>query len=891
MAVNKLPLVINFKSTHDRQKAKPGGSSIKINKDMQRQVLTPKFEALTNIYQETDNHVLVFEILGNISNLQDAVDKNSDIQWLYRDNSKDNELKIKDHRLLEGIQIGSEFFYIKKDENILISKDESRDIVLELENKGFLKDRKPLSFKEKFLKKEILEKKIKPSIKDSLKDVYKTELAMKKIFERLQTYKGEFLYINSNKKMLEKVKVGFKNWCNGQPNTELKHWSSIFSQLYDVRHWDSNDRIPDDTEKKFQNYLKLVKGHANDKHTIVIELWFTDDSQKRAQNKKKVEEELSQNGGLVVGEYINKNIRFFGLKVKVSSSYLEDIKVKNISSFSEIRYIYPIPQATFNSLSSLSEGNEIEINENLKPAILALFDGLPIQNHPYLKNHIQVDDIHGYDNGQYQSNWREHGTSMASLIINGDLNNSEVKQTSRKVHVVPIMKGLTSEEKEGFEEDRFLEDIIHESVKHLTDKHPNIKIVNLSIGDSTKPFATRLSPLARLLDWLSFYYGILFLVSAGNNKSSFNNASSFQNSTDKNLEVFKLLKENSSRRGIISPAESINGVTVGALHSDFSETNLESPDQLDILSDSSLPSPISSLGLGYNRSIKPEIFFPGGRQLYKVKDNKLEVLDQNNKGIKVASSSISKKTYNTVGTSNATALASRASCDIYDMLEKIFTTTDKKEYFPLLIKTLLVHGAKKPPASIKLVRKVASAKENQAKYLGYGNSEVSHVITCTEHRVTMIGCGKIKRSSSESGNNYQQFHIKIPEELLGKKVNLIVTLSYFSHIDSRNIAYRKAEVIFETKLNGNWDKENNDLQIKRGTIQHQIYTGTVERQLIDEGIPITVQYKEKGQEQKNEIKFALAVTLEAHEEIGIDLYEKIQEHIQVEEQQEEIHMT
>lgn len=41
-------------------------------------------------------------------------------------------------------------------------------------------------------------------------------------------------------------------------------------------------------------------------------------------------------------------------------------------------------------------------------------------------------------------------------------------------------------------------------------------VINLSIGDPARPFIHTPSPWARLLDWLSWKYRVLFCVSAGN---------------------------------------------------------------------------------------------------------------------------------------------------------------------------------------------------------------------------------------------------------------------------------------------------------------------------------------------------------------------------------------
>jgi hypothetical protein len=45
---------------------------------------------------------------------------------------------------------------------------------------------------------------------------------------------------------------------------------------------------------------------------------------------------------------------------------------------------------------------------------------------------------------------------------------------------------------------------------------PAVFLVNLSMADIRRPFTGLMSLLARLLDFLSERYGILFLVSGGN---------------------------------------------------------------------------------------------------------------------------------------------------------------------------------------------------------------------------------------------------------------------------------------------------------------------------------------------------------------------------------------
>ena len=71
--------------------------------------------------------------------------------------------------------------------------------------------------------------------------------------------------------------------------------------------------------------------------------------------------------------------------------------------------------------------------------------------------------------------------------------------------------------------DRLPLDAIYLAVRRLLEgsadepaSAPSVIVINLSLGDLNRPFAGKISPWARLLDWLSFQHRVLFLVSAGN---------------------------------------------------------------------------------------------------------------------------------------------------------------------------------------------------------------------------------------------------------------------------------------------------------------------------------------------------------------------------------------
>ena len=146
-------------------------------------------------------------------------------------------------------------------------------------------------------------------------------------------------------------------------------------------------------------------------------------------------------------------------------------------------------------------------------------------------------------------------------------------------------------------------------------------LINLSLGDARRPFTGSVSPFARLLDFLSDRYHVLFLVSGGNVRepltiADFDTWTAFEAASpaDRERAVLKALDAAKSERTILSPAESINALTIGAHHHDSLTTRQGGVGVLDPFEDSSLPNASSGLGLGYRRMIKPELYLPGGRE-------------------------------------------------------------------------------------------------------------------------------------------------------------------------------------------------------------------------------------------------------------------------------------
>ena len=432
---------------------------------------------------------------------------------------------------------------------------------------------------------------------------------------------------------------------------------------------------------------------------------------------------------------------------------------------------------------------------------------------------------------------------------------------------------------------------------------PGVCVINLSIGDPARPFIHTPSPWARLLDWLSWKYRVLFCVSAGNYQDDIDiclSVPDFQALTkDQQIEhVLKCIQDQLSGRRILSPAESINAISVGATHSDNSGDYYQGQ-RTDLLPNTALFCPAARLGHGFRRSVNPEILFSGGRQLYRTPPLNNQTVYRLDRGLgapghKVAWDSNQdgalSQTVHTRGTSNATALATRSAARIYEVLDTLRTEHDEnipQELMAVLIKALLVHGAKQDgdacnaiTAALKTPKNSRQFKEVMARYLGYGAVEIERVLACTEQRGTVLGCGEIHE------NEIHEYRLPLPPGLSSNQVwrRMVVTLAWFSPVNPDHRNFREAKL--ELSPVGGWgdlplklarqDADHN--QVLRGTVQHEVVEVAKQIEAFQDGDSVLLHVACKKDATANlddAIPYGLAVTLEVAEGIQIPIYEQL----------------
>jgi len=739
--------------------------------------------------------------------------------------------------------------------------------------------------------------------------------------------KGRMFLSLSNEVGMRELLSLWERWKNKQtlPSGKTK-WRDVFNQALQLRRWGIEEALRE--TGMLDRWRDLVEPINPGQLTqCQIELFYRKSEEKRRQSESRVNELLVAVGGRTLSSFIDMpDIAFHAVKAELPAErirqLLSDLDSEahdtdiQLFKFHGVMYFRPTGQSL--AVTEDGEGMEAAFPPGVVdlPPIAAILDGAPNLQHQALKGRLLFDDP---DNlaAKYQPGERKHGTAMASLVVHGELVDGQFDPLRRLVYVLPIMQPdpNTRNRDEHVPNEVFFEDRIERAVRRIFEgegavpaQAPSVCVINLSIGDPERPFIHTPSPWARLLDWLSWKYRVLFCVSAGNYLDAIDIGLSRPEyealSDDARVEhVLKCVQAQISGRRILSPAESINALSIGAIHTD-SVDNYHLGQRTDLLPHTSLFSPAARLGHGFRRSLKPEILFPGGRQLYRT-----PVLDSQSlyhldgglgaPGQKVAWDSnqvgdLSKTAY-TQGTSNATALATRSAVRIYEVLNTL--RTDLGADIPdrlasVLIKALLVHGAKQDGDALTTLTSVLKTPKNSrqfkevvARYLGYGAVDIERVLACTEQRGTVLGCGEIRE------NEIHEYRLPLPPSLASSQVwrRMVVTLAWFTPVNPGHRNLREAKL--ELSPVGGWgdlplklarqDADHN--QVLRGTVQHEVVEGSKQIAAYQDGDSILLQVTCKKDATTNldhAIPYGLAVTLEVAEGNQIPIYQQLRARLQ-----------
>jgi Subtilase family len=419
---------------------------------------------------------------------------------------------------------------------------------------------------------------------------------------------------------------------------------------------------------------------------------------------------------------------------------------------------------------------------------------------------------------------------------------------------------------------------------------PGVIIVNVSLGDRNKPFVGRMSGWARVIDYLSNHYGVLFVISAGNHFADLDSngigSIEFENMDAAGRARLALVasKNTMASRRVLAPAESMNALTVGSLHSDSHPPSALPTAVFDVWANTGLCNVSSALGPGHGGAIKPDLLAPGGRHHVRLSGTgdghrltPLTTAAGSLGGIRVAvpprpANPDPNQTGLTVGTSVAAALATGLATRAHETLESVY---DNFLQIPgpqraLLLKALLVHCARWTEARDLIIdvlgpddpKQNVRQKDNVRRYLGYGAIAPDIVLGCTTDRATLWGVGQLNREQAH------KFFVPLPAAISGKAQlhELSATVSWFAPPRVGAAKYRGVRLkLMEpgelASFGVSASAEQPDFnQAHRGTVIHRRWIGEKAAALADDAT-IELMVQRQPDELDEPVPYAIVTTV------------------------------
>lgn len=690
-------------------------------------------------------------------------------------------------------------------------------------------------------------------------------------------------------------------WRNWQLNSTVPPgfgtWKLMLEQLRNIRPWGPQDRVTR------ADHEILVEEHARNAGLtrVEVELVFRRNGDATEAEARAA---ILAVGGAVVSRSRISGAGYHAVLADLPGPALADVIARNPAGLAGMEAVLQIrPQSIFQLMPSEeidgpSAGGSPALNGD---PIAAIFDAVPLSEHPRLAGTLSIDDP--FDLDALAVGLRKHGTAMASAVVHGDINAAWDRPLERRVHFVNMLYATADPDQPERFPDLLPADMFERAILAMrTGEAPtahHVLIVNASLGDPNKPFAGRLSGWARVVDHLAATYGILFIISAGNHPAPLE-------TQDMTAGVFEALsaaervrvalsasaKQMATRR-VLAPAEAMNAITVGALHADQFVYPHPLPAYIfDVWADTGLCSVSSALGPGQNGAIKPEILVPGGRHHVRLSPHgahhRLQPLTTGAArfgGIAVAAppsgTSLDPNVVaRSIGTSVAAALATGVAARAHEALESAYPDFGSlpSAQRACLLKALLVHGTRWTNARDLLIEVLGPPegkysyrqKDNIRRYIGYGAYNPDLIISCADDRATLWAVGTL---AADQG---QRFRIPWPTTMTAKAQphGISATLAWFSPPRPGAVAYRavRMKIVEPAQLGAAGIKASgiqpDPKQAHKGTVVHRLWDGDKAAAMAANGF-FDLDVQREADDGDAPANFAIVVTLEMPGEVEV----------------------
>lgn len=493
---------------------------------------------------------------------------------------------------------------------------------------------------------------------------------------------------------------------------------AFFDAISGLRAYGPRDRVSEECREHVDSLSEAEVLRLD------VQCWHPDDSTIAAEWLRDLRSAVDGAEGKVVSTYQNDAAGVLVARIYLSSDRLDELaEVDVIASID----LLPHPD--------LSAGEIFGIDEEQLPDIAAPADEAPILGlvdsgvasaHPLLAGSILASEAlsQHLDDGEDRIG---HGTMVASLALFGPL-----ATALRLPRMVPIARVVSVRvlDGDGFFPDQSLwESDMVAAIEYCVSQ--GARVINLSLGDATKPFRPpRQLPAAALIDQLARTHNVVIVTSAGNSDPS----EYLQPSDDPGLTYVVDLLEH-DRTGLLAPGTAALALTVGGVagaDAAGAHTGRE-PAERKPYGGRHWPSTVTRRGFGVGDAIKPELVAVSGTHEYEpgrqvVRDAELAVVGAH---VGVPGRLLGVD----LGTSLAAPLVSRIALAVLARFP---------DFSANLVRALVLLGARQEwdPPELEAESRAHRA-DVVRRLIGYGEPSIAGSLEVNDHRAVLVGEGAI----------------------------------------------------------------------------------------------------------------------------------------------------
>ncbi|MGO9164951.1 MAG: S8 family peptidase [Streptosporangiaceae bacterium] len=499
-------------------------------------------------------------------------------------------------------------------------------------------------------------------------------------------------------------------------NERPAEYESLFDAVETARPLTEEDIIDESVTRLLTEAPSVLR--------LDVSCWCPDEADAAQRRFDELKAAVATAGGRVLDSVLRWEAGLSLIRAELPSP-----AVRELGQLDRVRRIVALPEPRL-TLPQVMRATPSDLPHVLSPEsdgpVLGVVDSGVASSHPLLAPAVLGAESVGSlgDGGDRVG----HGTLVASLGLYGSLEDHLATSASSIRPCGRLVSVRVLDDQGRFVDDHLWEVQLIEAMEVAVQS--GAQVINLSIGDPRFPYqGPRPTALGAVIDQFIRQNKVVVTISSGNY-------------VPWNDQIDELTTENypkvmleASDSGLLDPAPAALALTVGALCADRGQGAKPVTDSVDVIpvGGPGKPSPLSRIGPGPMKMVKPELVAPAGSLSVDLLTSRVSWQDPSTQVVGAGIGGTSNLLARDSGTSYATPLVSNAALRVIGRYPQISGNA---------VRALLLCSADETERVVDGLTD-AKLRGQQMRLTGYGRVSAERAEVSEDHRAVLVAEGEI----------------------------------------------------------------------------------------------------------------------------------------------------